>query len=64
MEAGSVPVVLATDKLDEFLPGPYLNRSVISVGDFKSPQLREDYLKHRSTDESEYNSCCVKIRAS
>ena len=55
MDAGSVPVVMATDKLDEFLPGPYLNRSVIKVRDFKSPQLLAEYLKYLSNNETEYN---------
>ena len=55
MDAGSVPVVMATDKLDEFLPGPYLNRSVIKVRDFKSPQLLAEYLKYLSDNETEYN---------
>ena len=45
----------ATDKLDEFLPGPYLNHSVIKVRDFKSPQLLADYIKHLSNNEAEYN---------
>ena len=54
-EAGSVPIVMATDKLDEFLPGPYLNHSVIKVRDFKSPQLLADYIKHLSNNEAEYN---------
>ena len=54
-EAGSVPIVMATDKLDEFLPGPYLNHSVIKVRDFKSPQLLADYIKCLSNNETEYN---------
>lgn len=54
-DAGSVPVVVATDKLDEFLPGPYLNGSVIKVRDFKSPQLLAEYLKYLSNNETEYN---------
>lgn len=55
MDAGSVPVVMATDKVDEFLPGPYLSRSVIKVRDFKSPQLLAEYLKYLSNNETEYN---------
>ena len=54
-EAGSVPIVMATDKLDEFLPGPYLNHSVIKVRDFKSPKLLADYIKNLSNNETEYN---------
>ena len=53
--AGSVPVVMATDKLDEFLPGPYLNHSVIKVRDFATPQLLANYLKYLSNNETEYN---------
>ena len=53
--AGSVPVVMATEKLDEFLPGPYLNHSVIKVRDFATPQLLADYLKYLSNNETEYN---------
>ena len=53
--AGSVPVVMATDKLDEFLPGPYLNHSVIKVRDFATPQLLGNYLKYLSNNETEYN---------
>ena len=54
-DAGSVPVVMATDKLDEFLPGPYLNHSVIRVRDFTSPQRLAEYLKYLSNNEAEYN---------
>ena len=53
--AGTVPVVMATDKLNEFLPGPYLNHSVIKVRDFKSPKLLADYLKYLGNNEAEYN---------
>ena len=53
--AGSVPVVMATDKLDEFLPCPYLNHSVIKVRDFETPQLLAEYLKYLSNNETEYN---------
>ena len=54
LSAGSVPVVMATDKLDEFLPGN-LRSSVIKVRDFESPRLLADYLKHLSNNESEYS---------
>ena len=53
--AGSVPVIMATDKIDEFLPGPYLNHSVIKVRDFATPQLLANYLKYLSNNETEYN---------
>lgn len=52
--AGSVPVVMATDKLDEFLPGPYLNHSVIKVRNFATPQLLADYVSYLSNNETEY----------
>ena len=54
LDAGSVPVVMSTDKLDEFLPGN-LRHSVIKVGDFKSPKHLADYLKFLGTNETEYN---------
>ena len=54
LNAGSVPVVMGTDKLDEFLPGN-LQRSVIKVRDFKSPKHLSDYLKFLDTNESKYN---------
>lgn len=54
LDAGSVPVVMATDKLDEFLPGN-LRTAVIKVRDFKSPKILADYLKYLSKNESEYN---------
>ena len=52
--AGSVPVVMSTDKLDEFLPGN-LKHSVIKVRDFKSPKHLADYLKRLSNNEIKYN---------
>ena len=54
LNAGSVPVVMSTDKLDEFLPGN-LKRSVIRVRDFKSPQQLAEYLKYLGNTEAEYN---------
>lgn len=55
LNAGSVPVVMSTDKLDEFLPGN-LRQSVIKVRDFKTPKDLSDYLKYLSTNETEYNN--------
>lgn len=52
--AGSVPVVMSTEKLDEFLPGN-LKHSVIKVRDFSSPKHLADYLKRLSKNENEYN---------
>ncbi|XP_022806391.1 alpha-(1,3)-fucosyltransferase 10-like [Stylophora pistillata] len=54
LNAGSVPVVMSTDKLDEFLPGN-LGQSVIKVRDFKTPKDLSAYLKKLSTNEKEYN---------
>ena len=45
LHAGSVPVVMSTNKLDEFLPGN-IRHSVINVRDFKSPRNLFDYLKY------------------
>ena len=52
--AGSVPVVMSTDKLDDFLPGN-LKHSVIKVRDFKSPKHLADYLKRLSSNENMYS---------
>ena len=52
--AGSVPVVMSTDKLDEFLPGN-LKHSVIKVRDFKSPKHLAYYLKRLSNNENKYS---------
>jgi len=51
--AGSVPVVMSTDKLDEFLPGN-LKHSVIKVRDFSSPKHLADYLKRLSKNKNKY----------
>ena len=52
--AGSVPVVMGTDKLDDFLPGN-LKHSVIKVRDFKNPKHLADYLKRLSNNENTYS---------
>ena len=54
LSAGSVPIVMGTDKLDEFLPGN-LRSSAIKVRDFKSPSLLADYLKYLNNSEQKYN---------
>ncbi|XP_078361045.1 GDP-fucose protein O-fucosyltransferase 4-like [Oculina patagonica] len=54
LQAGSVPVIMSTDKLDEFLPGN-LRHAVIKVRDFKSPRQLAEYLKYLNTNETEYN---------
>ena len=55
LNAGSVPVVMGTDKVDEFLPGN-LRNAVIKVRDFKSPRHLADYLLYLSGNETQYNS--------
>jgi len=55
LNAGSVPVVMPTDKLDEFLPGNLRNAGVIKVRDFKSSQLLAEHLKYLINNETEYN---------
>jgi len=54
LNAGSVPVVMGTDKLDDFLPGN-LRHAVIKVRDFKSPKLLAEHLKFLIHNETEYN---------
>ena len=54
LHAGSIPVVMSTDKLEEFLPGN-LKHSVIRVRDFKSPRHLAEYLKYLNDHETEYN---------
>ncbi|XP_067048151.1 alpha-(1,3)-fucosyltransferase 10-like isoform X1 [Acropora muricata] len=55
LNAGSVPVVMGTDKVDEFLPDN-LRNAVIKVRDFKSPRHLADYLLYLSGNETQYNS--------
>ncbi|XP_068750988.1 alpha-(1,3)-fucosyltransferase 11-like [Montipora capricornis] len=55
LDAGSVPVIMGTDKLDEFLPGN-LRNAVIKVRDFKSPRHLADYILYLSKSETEYNN--------
>ena len=54
LNAGSVPVVMSTDKIHEFLPGN-LNKSIVNVRDFKSPQELAERLKFLMNNETEYN---------
>ncbi|XP_028407901.1 alpha-(1,3)-fucosyltransferase 11-like [Dendronephthya gigantea] len=55
LSAGSVPVWLGTDKIDEVLKWGNLNKSVIKVKDFTSPKALAEYLLRLSQDEKEYN---------
>ena len=54
LNAGSVPVVMSTDKIYEFLPGN-LKKSIVNVRDFKSPQELAERLKFLMNNETEYN---------
>ena len=54
LDAGTVPVVLGTDKVDDFLPGN-LKNSIIRVRNFKSPKQLADYLTYLSNNETAYN---------
>ena len=54
LNPGSVPIVMSTDKIYEFLPGN-LNNSIINVRDFKNPQELAEHLKFLMNNETEYN---------
>lgn len=54
LNAGTVPVVLGTDKIDEFMPGN-LRNAYINVHNFKSPRRLAERLKFLGNNESEYN---------
>ena len=54
LSAGSVPVFMGTDKIDDFLPGN-LKSSIIKVEDFKTPRELGEYLTYLSSNELEYN---------
>ena len=54
LSAGSVPVVMGTDKLDQFLPGN-LRSSIINVRDFENPKLLADYITYLSSNKDEYS---------
>ena len=55
LSAGSVPVWMGTDKIDEVLQWGNLNHSVIKVKDFSSPQKLAEYLHFLAGNETEYN---------
>jgi hypothetical protein len=54
LNAGTVPVVMATDKIYEFLPGN-LKNAIINVRDFKNPQELARHLTFLMNNETEYN---------
>ena len=54
LTAGSVPVFMGTDKVDDFLPAN-LKNSIIKVRDFRSPKELAEYLRFLSKNETAYN---------
>ena len=54
LESGTVPVIMGSDKIVEFLPGR-LRHSVIFVRDFDSPKKLADHLLYLSENKNEYN---------
>ena len=54
LNAGSVPIVMSTDKIYEFLPGN-LKNAIINVRDFKNPEELAKHLKFLMNNETEYN---------
>lgn len=54
LNAGSVPIFMGTDKVDEWLPG--MTSSIIKVSDFATPKLLADYIHMVSTNETLYNT--------
>ncbi|XP_046862727.1 alpha-(1,3)-fucosyltransferase 11-like isoform X3 [Xenia sp. Carnegie-2017] len=53
LNAGAVPVVMSTDKIYEFLPGN-LEKAIINVRDFESPEDLANSLKFLMNDKKEY----------
>ena len=54
LDAGAVPVVMATDKIGEFMPGN-LRNAYINVRNFENPKRLAEYLKFLGNNETEYN---------
>ena len=54
LDAGTVPIVMATNKMDQLLPGR-LRQSVILFRDFETPKKLADYLLYLSNNPTEYN---------
>ncbi|CAB4035504.1 alpha-(1,3)-fucosyltransferase 11-like [Paramuricea clavata] len=55
LSAGSVPIWLGTDGIDEVLRWGNLKHSVIKVKDFSSPKALAEYLAKLAKNETEYN---------
>lgn len=54
LNAGAVPVVMATDKIGEFMPGN-LREAYVNVRNFTSPKRLAEYLTFLGNNETEYN---------
>ena len=55
LSAGSVPIWLGTDSIDEVLKWGNLQHSVIKVKDFASPKALAEFLLKLAKNEEEYN---------
>ena len=55
MSAGSVPVWMGTNKIDEVLQWGNLKHSIIKVNNFASPVKLAEYLQYLARNETEYN---------
>ena len=55
LSAGSVPIWLGTDSIDEVLKWGNLQHSVIKVKDFASPKALAEFLLKLAKNEKEYN---------
>ena len=53
LDAGSVPIFMGTDKVDDWLPG--MEDSIIKVWDFASPKLLAEYVQKVADDEALYS---------
>ena len=56
LSAGSIPIWLGTDDIDEVLKWGNLNHSIIKVKDFTSPKALAEFLVKLSQNETEYNT--------
>ena len=54
LDAGSVPVVMGTDKIFEFLPGN-LKNAIVNLRDFRNPRELAERLNFLMNNKSEYN---------
>ena len=54
LSAGSIPVWLGTDKVDDILQWGNVKHSIIKVKDFSTPQKLAGYLHYLAGNETEY----------